>query len=95
VAERAVELVVGVLADAARVEDDDIGVAVVVHRDEPLRIEQPGDALGVVLVHLTPERAHDVAPTHRSEATGAASADPAARLRRALSENHAAEREVS
>ena len=62
VAEVAVELVVGVLADAARVEHDDVGVVEVAGRDQPVGLEQAGDALGVVLVHLAPERAHDVAP---------------------------------
>ena len=62
VAEVAVELVVGVLPDAARVEHDDVGIGQVAGRDEPVGLEQAGDALGVVLVHLAPERAHDVAP---------------------------------
>ena len=60
-AEVAVQLVVGVLADAARVEHDDVGVAEVAGRDHPVGFEEAGDALGVVLVHLAPERAHDVA----------------------------------
>ncbi len=54
----AVELVVGVLTDAARVEHDDIGRLDVVGGLHALGREQPGDALGVVLVHLTAERAH-------------------------------------
>ena len=63
-AEVAVELVVGVLADAARVEHDDVGVVLRSRRHQPVGLEQPGDALRVVLVHLAPEGAHDVAPRH-------------------------------
>ena len=67
VAEVAVQLVVGVLADAARVEHDDISVGELTGRDHAIGLEQPSDALGVVLVHLAPERAHDIAPsTHGS-----------------------------
>ena len=61
VAEVAVQLVVGVLPDAARVEHDDVGVVELAGRDQAVGLEQAGDALGVVLVHLAPERAHDVA----------------------------------
>jgi len=64
VTEGAVELVVGVLADAAGVEDDDVGV---IERGGGLHavgLEQPGDALGVVLVHLTPEGADQVLLGH-------------------------------
>ena len=61
VAEVAVQLVVGVLADAARVQHDDVGVGLGRGGDHPVGLEQPGDALGVVLVHLAAERAHEVA----------------------------------
>ena len=61
VAEVAVQLVVGVLADAARVQHDDVGVGLGRRGDHPVGLEQSGDALGVVLVHLTAERAHEVA----------------------------------
>jgi hypothetical protein len=61
VPEVAVQLVVGVLPDAARVEHDDIGVGEVVGRRHAVGLEQPGDALGVVLVHLAPEGADEVA----------------------------------
>ena len=64
VAEVAVQLVVGVLANAAGVEHDDVGVGLVVGPDEPVGLEEPGDPLGVVLVHLTPVGAHDVAAGH-------------------------------
>ena len=56
--EVAVELVVGVLADAAGVEHHDVGRLEVVGRLHALGREQPGDALGVVLVHLAPVGAH-------------------------------------
>ena len=64
VAEVAVELVVGVLADAARVEHDDVGVVLGGGRHEPVGFEQSRDALRVVLVHLAPVGAHEVAPRH-------------------------------
>ncbi len=59
VAERPVELVVGVLTDAAGVEDDDVGFLQIVGRLHAVRDQQPGDALRVVLVHLAPEGAHE------------------------------------
>ena len=61
VAEVAVQLVVGVLPDAAGVEDDDVGVVERTGRHQPVLLEQAGDALGVVLVHLASEGADDVA----------------------------------
>src|SRR5690606_2074152 len=64
VAEVAVELVVGVLADAARVEHDDVGVVLRLGADEPVGLEQAGDAFRVVLVHLAPVGAHDIAAGH-------------------------------
>ncbi len=60
VPEGAVELVVGVLADAAGVEDDDVGLGIGGGPFVSVGFEQAGDALGVVLVHLTPEGADDV-----------------------------------
>ena len=62
VAERAVELVVGVLADAARVEHDDVGLGLGCDRHQAVGLEQAGDALGVVFVHLAPEGAQHVRP---------------------------------
>ena len=70
VAEVAVELVVGVLADAARVEHDHVGVGLVGGRHQTVGLEQPGDALGVVLVHLAPVGADDVGAGHGPEASG-------------------------
>ena len=61
VTERAVELVVGVLADAAGVEHDDVGGVLRRGRDEAVGLEEAGDALGVVLVHLAPEGPDEVA----------------------------------
>jgi hypothetical protein len=59
-AEVAVQLVVGVLPDAAGVEHDHVGVVDARGRAQPVGLEQAGDALGVVLVHLAPEGAHQV-----------------------------------
>ena len=64
VTEVAVELVVGVLTDAARVEHDDVGVVLGAAAHEPVGLEQAGDAFRVVLVHLAPVGAHEVAPRH-------------------------------
>ena len=64
VPERAVELVVGVLPDAAGVEHDDIRVLHVDGGHVAVGLEQPGEALGVVLVHLAPEGAHQVPLGH-------------------------------
>ena len=60
VAERAVEAVVGVLADAARVEHDNVGVGLRIRRHQPVGLEQTRNAFRVVLVHLTPEGAHEI-----------------------------------
>ena len=58
--EVAVELVVGVLADAAGVEHHHVGIVDAGGRAQAVGLEQAGDALGVVLVHLAPEGAHHV-----------------------------------
>ena len=52
VAEVAVELVVGVLADRARVENHDVGVGAVGGAPVSRGLQQPGQPLGVVHVHL-------------------------------------------
>ena len=54
-----VELLVGVLPDAAGVEHHDVGLAHVVGLLHAVGHEHAGQALGVVLVHLAPERADD------------------------------------
>ena len=65
-AEVAVELVVGVLAHGTGVEDDDVGrLGALVHGhagevDVARCLEQAGEALGVVDVHLAAVRAHVV-----------------------------------
>ncbi len=51
---------VGVLANAARHEDDDIRALGVFDGAHRLGAQQPGDAFGVVLVHLAPEGADQV-----------------------------------
>ncbi len=87
-AEVAVELVVGVLTDAAAVEHHDVGVLGVGGRDETIGLEEPGDPLGVVLVHLTPEGADEVRASHPlrlgagQPATPPHEADEASRHRR-------------
>ena len=70
-AEVAVELVVGVLAHGARVEDDDVGDLGSVPRgqarevDVPGGLEEPREALAVVDVHLAPVGAHVIGLRHR------------------------------
>jgi hypothetical protein len=63
--EMAVELLVRVLPDAARVQDDDIGVLEAAGRFHPVGGEHPGDALGIVLVHLAAVGPDEVAAGHR------------------------------
>ena len=53
--EASVELLLGPLADAARVDDDEIGVRGVSHGLEARLLEQTGHPLGVVHVHLAAE----------------------------------------
>src|SRR5690606_3743834 len=54
-AQSSVEAVVGVLTDRAGVDEDNIGGFHIVGGSHAVELEQPGDALGVVLVHLTAE----------------------------------------
>ncbi len=53
-----VQLVVGVLANATRVEHDHVGGLDVVDRGHALCLQQARDAFRVVLVHLAAKRAH-------------------------------------
>jgi hypothetical protein len=64
VSEVAVELVVRVLADRARVQHDHARVPDVLGRAHTVRLEHASDPLGVVLVHLAPEGADQVSPLH-------------------------------
>ena len=50
-----IEALVGVLAHAARHEDDDIGLLRVLDPDAAVLLQEPLDALGVVEVHLASE----------------------------------------
>ena len=56
----AVEAVVGVLPDGAGVEHDDLGLGGILGGNHPAGLEQPGDPLGIVFVHLAPEGAKEV-----------------------------------
>ena len=67
-AEARVELLFGLLADAAGVDDDDVGVAIVVRALVARLLQQPGHPLGVVLVHLAAER-FDQVLGHRFDRT--------------------------
>ena len=57
------ELRVGLLADRARVEDDDVGVVRARRLPQPELFEHALDPLGIVGVHLAPEGGHEV-PAH-------------------------------
>ena len=72
-----VELVVGVLTDAARVEHDDVGRLEIVGRLHAVGDEQARDPLGVVLVHLAPVGAHEEAAGHGGQCTSRPSTRPA------------------
>ena len=65
VAQMAVELVVGVLPDAAGVEHHDVGGLEVGRGHQAVGHQDPGQPLGVVLVHLAAE-GPDVEGTHRT-----------------------------
>src|SRR5207247_6853912 len=59
-----IELFLGALADAARVDHDDVGVGRLVGRLEPGLLQQAGHALRVVNVHLAAERFDEVFTSH-------------------------------
>ena len=70
VSEVAVELVVGVLTDRAGVEHHDTRVGDIVGPRHTVGVEQPGDALRVMLVHLAAEGADQVGALHGTEGIG-------------------------
>ena len=61
----AVELFIGMLANTAGVDYHNIGVVLDGGYLEAISLKQTGDALGIMVVHLTPEGAHDVFAGHR------------------------------
>ena len=71
-AEARVQLPLRALPDAARVDDDDVGVAGVVGRLEAGLLEQTGHALRVVHVHLAAEGLDQIFARHVISAFGAA-----------------------
>src|SRR4029079_5193713 len=64
VAEMAIQLVVGVLADAARVQHHDVGRLEIRRTFHALGFEHARDAFRVVLVHLAAEGAHEEPAGH-------------------------------
>jgi hypothetical protein len=72
VSERAVEPVVGVLADRAGVHQDQVGVRLVDGGAVAERLEHAGGAPRVVGVHLAAERADEVAATDAARHAGTA-----------------------
>src|SRR5262249_17227972 len=75
-AELAVQAIVGVLADRARVEHDDLGVGGLLGRNVAIRREETGDPLGVVFVHLAPEGAQQETAGHEPECSEPGPAAP-------------------
>src|SRR5690349_671386 len=65
--ETRIQLLFGVLAHAARVDDDDVGVAIVSRGLVACLVEQSGHAFRVVDVHLTPERLDEIPLCHPAE----------------------------
>lgn len=71
-----VELVVGILPDAAGVEHDDICGISIEGGHKTISFEQAGDALGIMLIHLAPEGSDGVGllghsgSGYRPDATG-------------------------
>ena len=63
-AEPRIQLVFGPLPDAAGVDDDDVGVAVLGRALITSRLEQPRHLLGIVIVHLAAEGLDQVFPAH-------------------------------
>ena len=62
--EVAVQLLVGVVADRARVENDQIGVLGAIDPGHTVGVEEPGDPLRIVVVHLAAEGAYEIGGTH-------------------------------
>ncbi len=67
--QRPVEALVGVLPDAARIEHHHVRLLHGGGGRQPIGHEQPGEPLGVVLVHLAPEGADEVGPGHPRQST--------------------------
>ena len=63
--ETAVQLLIGVLANTAGVENYEIGVIFAFGSLHAVLLEQPGDALGVMSIHLAPKGAHNIFTSHR------------------------------
>src|SRR5581483_6632553 len=66
------------LADRARVEDDDVRLVLRAGLAEAELLEHALDALAVVRVHLAPERRDEIA-AHRRQGTGGRAQGPAPR----------------
>src|SRR2546428_515350 len=61
VPQRPVQTIVCVLPDGTGVEHDHLGLSGLIGRRVPVHFQQSGDALGVVLVHLAPDGANEIA----------------------------------
>ena len=65
----AIETLVGVLADAARHEDDDVSLIGIGDADAPALIEEARDPLGVVEVHLASKGLDPIGLTYEGAVT--------------------------
>ena len=63
-AEPGVELLLRVLANAARVDDDDVGLDILGRRLVAGLVEEPCHTFGVMNVHLAAERLDEIFPGH-------------------------------
>ena len=66
----AVQLIVSILTNAARIEHDDVGVVFVACLLVAVCGKKPSNALRVMLIHLTPIGANDVTARHIAQASG-------------------------
>ena len=78
--QRAIELVVGVFANATGVQHHHIGIVIAFGAQHAIGLKKPCNAFGVVFVHLAPKGAHNVRTglllTHRTEATDTPRGEP-------------------
>ena len=75
-----VQLLLGALPDAARVDHDHVGLVVFRRALVSRRFEQSGHLLGVVVVHLAAERLDPIFPAHFRPFAFCVSLSPFARL---------------
>jgi len=70
VAQIAVQLVVSIFSNTARVEDDDVGIILIARLFISVSRQKARDAFRVMLIHLAPVSTNDIAARHGSQASG-------------------------